>query len=49
MAVERIGTAAKSVGAVVLVDTTFAELHYKGNPEINNGLHFCDMLIDKMD
>jgi len=33
--IERIGTAAKSVGSVVLVDNTFAELHYKGNPEIN--------------
>ena len=26
-----------------------AELHYKGNPEINKGLHFGDMVIDKMD
>ena len=26
-----------------------AELHYKGNPEIDKGLHFGDMLIDKMD
>jgi hypothetical protein len=26
-----------------------ARLHYKGNPEIDKGLHFGDMLIDKMD
>lgn len=26
-----------------------AELHYKGNPEIIKGLHFGDMVIDKMD
>jgi putative autotransporter adhesin-like protein len=26
-----------------------AKLHYKGNPEIDKGLHFGDMLIDKMD
>ena len=26
-----------------------AQLHYKGNPEIDKGLHFGDMLIDKMD
>jgi hypothetical protein len=26
-----------------------AQLHYKGNPEIDKGLHFGDMLIDKID
>jgi len=26
-----------------------AELHYKGNPEINKGFHFGNMVIDKMD
>ena len=26
-----------------------ATLHYKGNPEIDKGLHFGDMQIDKMD
>ena len=26
-----------------------AELHYKGNPDIDKGLHFGDMVIDKMD
>jgi hypothetical protein len=26
-----------------------AKLHYKGNPEIVKGIHFGDMLIDKMD
>ena len=26
-----------------------AKLHYKGNPEIDKGLHFGDMQIDKMD
>ena len=25
------------------------QLHYKGNPEIDKGLHFGDMVIDKMD
>jgi cystathionine beta-lyase/cystathionine gamma-synthase len=38
--IERIGTAANSVGAVVLVDNTFAELHYKSNPEINKASIF---------
>ena len=26
-----------------------AQLHYKGNPAIDRGLHFGDMVIDKMD
>ena len=26
-----------------------ARLHYKGNPEISKGLHFGDMIIDKVD